>query len=52
MSKLYTDTMQGLEEAVKISRGDIPLKEKANMPAQTFTADIETDKFKLNTHNR
>ena len=41
--------MQSLEEAVKISRRYS--FEKANMPAQRHTADMETDKFKLNTHN-
>lgn len=50
-NKLYTDTLTGLKEAVEISRGDIPLKEKVNMPAQTFTADMETNKSKLNTYN-
>ena len=44
--------MQGLKEAIKISRGEMPLKEKNNMPASTFTVDVDTDKQKLNTHNR
>ena len=44
-NKLNTDILTGLREAVKISNGEIPLKEKSNMPAQTFTAvsDMETD---------
>lgn len=52
MTKLYNDTMQGLEEVVKISRGEIHLKEKNNMSAPTFTADDDADKLKLNTHNK
>ena len=44
--------MQGMKEAVKISRGEIPLKEKTNMLAPTFTADMETDKLKLNISNK
>nr|DAU18327.1 MAG TPA: hypothetical protein [Bacteriophage sp.] len=31
MSKLYTDTLNGLKEAVEISKG-IPLKQKLNIP--------------------
>ncbi len=45
MAKHFTDTLTGLTEAVKISNGEIPLKEKNNMPAPTFVADsdMETD---------
>ena len=44
-NKPNTDILTGLKEAVKISSGEIPLEEKSNMPAQTFTAvsDMETD---------
>ena len=36
MSKIFEDTMQGLLEAVAVSRGEIPIIEKENMPAPTF----------------
>lgn len=36
MSKFFDETMQGLLEAVLIEKGEIPLKEKKNMPAPTF----------------
>ena len=39
MSKFFEDTMQGLLEAIEMERGNIPLVEKKNMPAPTFTAD-------------
>ena len=38
MSTFFEDTMQGLLEAVDMERGNIPLKEKENMPAPTFIA--------------
>ena len=38
MSTFVEDTMQGLLEAVDMERGNIPLKEKENMPAPTFIA--------------
>ena len=38
MSQIFTDTMQGLLEAVEIEKGNIPLIEKENMPAPTFVA--------------
>ena len=42
MSKFFDETMQGLLEAVAIDKGEIPLVEKKNMPAPTFTAsDME-----------
>ena len=36
MSKIFEDTMQGLLEAVAVSRGKLPIIEKENMPAPTF----------------
>ena len=42
MSKFFDETMQGLLEAVAISKGEIPIVEKPNMPAPTFiAADME-----------
>ena len=42
MSKFFDETMQGLLEAVAISKGEIPLTKKENMPASTFVAaDME-----------
>ena len=42
MSKFFDETMQGLLEAVAISKGEIPLVAKADMPAPTFVAaDME-----------
>lgn len=42
MSKFFDETMQGLLEAVAIEKGNLPLKEKPNMPALTFVAaDME-----------
>lgn len=38
MSTFFEDTMQGLLEAVDMKKGNIPLKEKENMPAPTFIA--------------
>lgn len=35
----FTDTMQGLLEAVEIEKGNISLVKKENMPAPTFIAD-------------
>lgn len=37
MSQFFDDTMQGLLEAIDIEKGNIPLIEKANMPATTFS---------------
>lgn len=37
MSQFFDDTMQGLLEAIEIERGSIPIVEKANMPATTFS---------------
>lgn len=42
MSKLYTDTLNGLKEAVEISKGNIPLKQKPNMLAPTYIPDLES----------
>lgn len=36
MSKFFDDTMQGLLEAIEIEKGNIPLKEKKDMPARTY----------------
>ncbi len=42
MSKFFDDTMQGLLEALEIKNGNIPMEEKADMPATTFVAsDVE-----------
>ena len=42
MSKFFEETMQGLLEAVAIDKGEIPLREKEDMPASTFiAADME-----------
>lgn len=38
MSNFFDETMQGLLEAVAIEKGEIPLTEKEDMPAPTFTA--------------
>jgi len=38
MGNFFDDTMQGLLEAVEIEKGNIPLIQKENMPAPTFTA--------------
>lgn len=43
MSKFFKDTMQGLLEAVKIEKGNLPLTERENMPAPTFYV-AENDK--------
>lgn len=43
MSKFFAETMQGLLEAVAIEEGEVPLTEKADMPALTYTA-IEKEK--------
>ena len=48
MSKLYTDTLTGLKEAVEISKG-IPLKQKLNMPAPTFTTDADLESVLTDT---
>ena len=39
MSKFFEETMQGLKEAIAIEQGEIPVKEKENMPAPTFVAE-------------
>lgn len=36
MGKFFDDTMQGLLEAVEIEKGNLPLKERKDMPAPTF----------------
>ena len=36
MSNFFEETMQGLLEAAKIAKGNIPLTERENMPAPTF----------------
>lgn len=36
MSKFFDDTMQGLLEAIEIEKGNVPIKERENMPAKTF----------------
>lgn len=42
MSKFFDETIQGLLEAVAISKGEIPIVEKPNMSAPTFiAADME-----------
>lgn len=42
MSEFFDETMQGLLEAVAISKGGIPLVEKPNMLAVTYVAaDME-----------
>ena len=38
MSKFFEETMQGLQEAIAMEHGEIPVKEKENMPAPTFIA--------------
>ena len=38
MGDFFDNTMQGLLEAVEIERGEIPLVQKEDMPAPTFTA--------------
>ena len=49
MSKLYTDTLNGLKEAVEISKGNIPLKQKPNMLAPTFTTDADLESVLTDT---
>lgn len=36
MGKLFEDTMQGLLEAVEISKGNLPLEKHKDMPAPTY----------------
>lgn len=36
MSKFFDDTMQGLLEAIEIQKGNMPVKERVNMPASTY----------------
>ena len=38
MGDFFDNTMQGLLEAVEIERGEIPLVQKEDKPAPTFTA--------------
>lgn len=38
MSSFFDDTMQGLLEAVEITKGNIPVESKENMPGKTFVA--------------
>lgn len=49
MSKLYTDTLNGLKEAVEISKGNIPLEHKPNMLAPTFTTDADLESVLTDT---
>lgn len=49
MSKFYTDTLNGLKEAVEISKGNITLKQKPNMPAPTFTTDADLESVLTDT---
>ena len=37
------NTLIGLKEAVQISNGEIPLKEKPNMPAPAYFPDMESN---------
>lgn len=37
MEPFFEDTMQGLLEAVEIEKNNVPLVQKENMPAPTFT---------------
>lgn len=37
MSNFFDDTMQGLLEAIEIEKGSVPLIQRENMPAPTFT---------------
>lgn len=41
MGDFFTDTMQGLMEALEIERGNIPLTAKDNMPSKTFIASTK-----------
>lgn len=36
MSKFFEDTMQGLLEAIEIDKGNVPLKERKEMPVPTY----------------
>ena len=36
MSKFYDDTLQGLLEAVQIEKGELPLKQREDMPGKTY----------------
>ncbi len=41
MGDFFTDTMQGLMEALEIERGNIPLTEKSDMPSKTLIASTK-----------
>lgn len=44
MSKFFEDTMQGLLEAVEISKGNLPLEKHEGMPAPTYyVADCDRE---------
>ena len=38
MSKIFEDTLSGLLEAIEISKGQVSLESKQDMPAPTFRA--------------
>lgn len=46
---IYKNTLNGLKEAVEISKGNIPLKQKPNMPAPTFTTDADLESVLTDT---
>lgn len=48
MSKFFEETLHGLQEAIAMEQGEIPVKEKENMPAPTFVADDDLQKAKRN----
>lgn len=39
---IHKNTLTGLKEAVEISKGNFPLKQKPNMPAPTYIPDLES----------
>lgn len=45
MSRFFEETMQGLLEAVEISKGEVPIVEKKSMPATTYT--VSHGEYKL-----
>lgn len=45
---IYKNTLNGLKEAIEISKG-IPLKQKPNMPAPTFTTDADLESVLTDT---
>lgn len=40
-SKFFEDTKNGLLQAIEIERGNIPVKERKNMPAKTYYIDTD-----------